>query len=101
MVGGESRVPAGFHVAQNYPNPFNPSTTMRFSIPKGAHTEVHIYDITGTHIRTLYDGYLSSGTHEFRWDGMNKYGYTVSSGTYFYPVKFGESNVVKKMQFIK
>ena len=96
-----ARMPKQFNVYQNYPNPFNPSTTIKYTTPKSGNVEINIYDVGGNYICTLENNYLPAGTYEVQWDGRNSAGRVLSSGIYFYQVKFGNSNVVKKMQFIK
>jgi len=100
-VEEENKTPKGFYVYQNYPNPFNPTTTIKYTIPKNGKVEVNIYDVTGAYIRTLENRYLSVGTHRVQWDGRDNFEKLLSSGIYFYRVKFGRTYFVKKMQFIK
>lgn len=51
-----------------YPNPFVNNTTVGFSLEKGQHVTVNIYDLTGKHIANLYDGPMSVGTHKMLWE---------------------------------
>ena len=97
----ENKIPKGFYVYQNYPNPFNPTTTIKYTIPKNGNVEINIYDVTGTHIRTLENRYLSIGIYRVQWDGRDNFDKLLSSGTYFYRVKFERNYFVKKMQFLK
>ncbi|MCK4965507.1 T9SS type A sorting domain-containing protein, partial [bacterium] len=89
------------HLYNNYPNPFNPNTTIKYTTLRSGNVEIHIYDVSGNYICTLEDRYLSAGTYEVQWDGRNSNGLLLSSGVYFYQVKSGNSNIVKKMQLIK
>jgi hypothetical protein len=67
-----------------HPNPFNPSTTIEFSLAKPEHARLAIYTIDGRHVRTLVDGSLGSGPQSATWDGTDRTGRTVGSGTYFF-----------------
>ncbi len=103
MVGieNDSPAPGRFRVYQNYPNPFNPETNIQFDLPFSGTVEVNVYDLRGSFIRQLITGNKPAGRHEVTWDGRNGNGSPVSSGTYFYQVKFKNKNVVKKMNLLK
>lgn len=68
----------------NYPNPFNPVTTIRYALDRDAHIRLTIHDITGRHIRTLWNGFENAGSHQVRWDGCAEDGSAVPSGVYVY-----------------
>jgi uncharacterized membrane protein len=87
-LDGVSAVPenladAGLTFEPNYPNPFNPSTTIALSLDKAQMVEVSIYDAQGRLIRTLFDGALTAGRNEIRWDGRDNSGQATASGVYF------------------
>jgi flagellar hook assembly protein FlgD len=42
-----------------------------------------------------------AGYYSVQWNGTNEYGNQVASGTYFYHIKAGKHNSVKKMLLIK
>jgi hypothetical protein len=68
---------------QVYPNPFNPSTTIAFSSSKAQETKVELYNLKGQRVRTLYSGFLPTGSHKLVWDGKDSHGRGVGSGIYF------------------
>jgi len=76
-------IPKEFALEQNYPNPFNPSTTMRFSVPQSARTDIAVFDILGRKVATLASEVLAPGYYKVQWDGTNGRGVSVSSGVYF------------------
>jgi photosystem II stability/assembly factor-like uncharacterized protein len=80
-------------INQNYPNPFNPSTVISYSIPSNASVTLKVYDMLGKEVKTLVNGYQSSGSYNFRFDGSN-----LSSGIYFYVLKanMGNNNEISK-----
>ncbi|HQV34060.1 MAG TPA: multicopper oxidase domain-containing protein, partial [Calditrichia bacterium] len=87
---------AGFALKQNYPNPFNPSTNITFELPERSAVQLRIYDVTGREVRALSRGNVfESGAHTLVWDGRDKAGNNVSSGTYLYRIKAG--NFVKSL----
>jgi FlgD Ig-like domain len=87
--GDGSEMPRGSSFLFNYPNPFNPSTTLvlwlpgRDANPSRQSASVKVYSPGGVEIRTLFEGALSSGRSEFRWDGRDDRGRAVAAGVYF------------------
>jgi len=70
-------------IGENYPNPFNPGTTIPVTLTRSGQTRLEIIGVNGQRVRVLHDGALPAGTHEFRWDGRDSRGASVSSGVYF------------------
>ena len=64
----------------------------RFSATLGAagRVRVAVYDATGRLERTLFSGWLGTGTHRFEWDGAGASGRPARSGTYFVRVETGD-----------
>ena len=79
----EDGLPLAFRLDNAAPNPFNPSTTLRFSLPATGHAELKIFDVQGRLVRTLVDEVLGAGANEARWDGRDRGGRQVASGTYY------------------
>ena len=88
-------------LGQNYPNPFNPTTTIKFSLPRGGHTTLKVYDVSGRLVRTLVDGPRQAGAQTMDWDGTDNAGQRVASGVYFYRLTFGSFVQNKKMTLLK
>lgn len=93
--------PINFKLEQNYPNPFNPATTIKFIIPKETKVQIAVFDITGRIVKILIDEKLPAGEHFIVWDGTDKNGARVSSGTYIYRMITNEFVDSKKMIFTK
>jgi len=94
--------PDDYELYQNYPNPFNPSTTIEFYLPVDKKISLIIYDATGREVVRLIDEQeFSKGKHKVVWDGRDKYGKAVASGTYFYKLKFGNFEKTRKMMLVK
>ena len=91
-----TEVPVTYMLEQNYPNPFNPSTTIKFSIPKGGYVEIKLYDILGREVATLVSDPFTAGTYSVEFDASK-----LSSGVYFYKIKVGDFTDTKKMVLIK
>ena len=82
----------------NYPNPFNPTTTISFSLQNNSNVELSIYNIKGQKVKQLISGIrqLPEGQHSVVWDAENQ-----ASGIYFYKLKVGEFEEIKKMILLK
>ena len=79
-----NRIPRKMELLGNHPNPFNNITLIKFSIPRQSEIKLVIYNINGQVIRSLAEGSFSGGIHQIMWDGKDKNGKTVASGTYIY-----------------
>ena len=87
---------SNYQLAQNYPNPFNPTTKIDFTIEKGAHTVLKVYDVLGQTVATLIDVNLASGPHDVTFNASN-----IESGVYFYQLISGNYRETKKMILVK
>ncbi|HNX00909.1 MAG TPA: FlgD immunoglobulin-like domain containing protein, partial [Candidatus Cloacimonadota bacterium] len=85
----------------NYPNPFNPVTTIAFNVPKASTVTAEIYNLKGQKVKTLVHGFLSTGSHQYSWNGTNDNGKTVGSGVYFCTIKGDSFHSVHKMVMLK
>jgi hypothetical protein len=86
---------------QNHPNPFNPLTEISYCIPRDGRVELAVYDIRGRRIACLVEGMETAGRHTATWDGRTGKGITVSSGIYFYRLRFGKSILSRKMVLMR
>jgi len=85
-----------YELSQNYPNPFNPATTIKYGLAKAGQTTLKVYDILGREVMTLVNENQQPGSHSVQFDGTK-----LSSGIYFYRLRSGSFNSVKKMLFLK
>jgi len=74
---------AAARLVGNVPNPFNPATEILFALPAEQGVNVAVYDISGRLVKTLVDERRAAGDHSVRWDGTDRGGRSVASGTYF------------------
>ena len=93
--------PKEYILHQNFPNPFNPNTVIRFTLNKKEFVSIDIYDMSGTHMISLFNGKKSIGTHQLNWNGRDKNGALITTGQYFYQLRTSSSSTVMKMLFIK
>jgi hypothetical protein len=92
----EPGVPRAFSVGQNYPNPFNPSTTFSFTITERSRTTLTVYDALGRLVASPVDRVMEAGIHTVRWDAAG-----ISSGTYLYRIRSGNSTGAKKLLIVR
>ncbi|MBC8146265.1 MAG: T9SS type A sorting domain-containing protein [bacterium] len=52
------------------PNPFIDATDIAFSMSRGGHASLVVYDARGERVATLFDGERNAGTHVARFDAM-------------------------------
>ncbi len=90
-----------FSLYPNYPNPFNPSTKIRYTLPRDTRVRLHVYDILGRNIFTLYEGEQLAGNHEVSWNGINRDGQLLTTGLYFCRIEAGEYRKTIKMVFLR
>jgi hypothetical protein len=80
---GGAAVPTALRFLPNVPNPFNPTTTLWLEVPVTGAVQVAVYDVRGRWLRTLHDGALTAGRHDFAWDGRDAEGHVVPAGIYW------------------
>ncbi|MCH7938725.1 MAG: choice-of-anchor J domain-containing protein, partial [Candidatus Marinimicrobia bacterium] len=81
-LGEEVGLPQAYALHPNHPNPFNPGTTIRFDLPEMVDLKLVVYDLRGRSIASLSSGQMPAGYHQVRWNGRDRFGRSVPSGTY-------------------
>jgi lysophospholipase L1-like esterase len=92
----ENLLPAKIYLYTNYPNPFNPETNITFDLNAKGDVQLKIYNVLGQLVKTLVNGELGPGTYKFKFNGQN-----FASGIYFYRLKTGTFDEIKKMVLMK
>ena len=85
-----------FKLYQNYPNPFNPTTVISWQLPVSSDIEVTIYNLLGEKVATLISEHQHAGYHTVEWDASSH-----ASGIYYYLIKAGVFQQVKKMILLR
>ncbi|OGN89178.1 MAG: hypothetical protein A2Z74_01245 [Chloroflexi bacterium RBG_13_46_9] len=93
---GPTGMPDNFALQQNFPNPFNPTTIIRYQLPRSSYVTLKLFDLLGREISVLVDGLKEAGFHEVYLDASR-----LASGVYFYSMKTGEFNSVKKLLLLR
>lgn len=93
--------PEEFLITQNFPNPFNPSTTIQYSLPSEGKVIISIYNILGSSVATLINEEKSAGCYNVTWNGKDNFDNDVTSGVYFYIIKFSNKSISRKMVLMR
>jgi hypothetical protein len=88
--------PMQLSLTQNYPNPFNPSTTISYSVPEDAHASITVYNTAGQEVALLTDKFHTSGEYSVIFNASH-----LSSGVYFYVLRYNGKELLKRMTLIK
>jgi len=93
--------PNDFILSPAYPNPFNPVAHFDLIIPYGEFVKMTVFDILGREVTILKNGMMAPGQYKIAWHGIDNFGKSVSSGSYFLVMKYGEKTKVQKLVFLK
>jgi flagellar hook assembly protein FlgD len=97
----DENLPTGFQLMPAYPNPFNPVTTIRYQLPTTSDVRMTVYDILGKEVNVLLHEKKNAGTYTLQWNGTNRFGQPVASGTYFIIMEALNFNQIQKVLLIK
>jgi len=99
-------IPKRFRLLQNYPNPFNPETWIPYELASEAPVAIYIYNVLGQLVRQLNigqqkaDSYITKDKSAY-WDSRDEHGQKVSSGIYWYRLRAGKFNAIRRMVILK
>ncbi len=89
-------VPSDFSLEQNFPNPFNPSTSIGFNLPSDAKVRITVFDALGREVSVILDEFRPAGSYKVSMDAS-----ALSSGVYYYKMKAGQFEALRKMVVVK
>lgn len=102
ISNSEPTLPEAEFELYNYPNPFNPSTEIRFTAKNAKNAKIEIYNIKGQMIRSIEcHPEPVEGRHAVTWKGTDQNNNPVPSGIYFYRLRYGNKESVRKMVLMK
>ena len=85
-----------------FPNPFNPRTTIAFDVPQAMAVDLCVYDAAGRCVVALLDDeVVRAGRNEVAWQGRDRTGRRLASGTYFCRLQAGGSAQMQRMTLLK
>jgi len=85
-------IPINFALFQNYPNPFNPSTQIEYDVKEACKVNLVVYNLNGQVIKVLVNSYQQPGNYSINLNIQE-----TPSGIYFYKIRIGDFQAVKKM----
>jgi endo-1,4-beta-xylanase len=96
VVSPGGSVPRQYALGQNYPNPFNPSTQITYAIPNDGYMSLVVFDLLGSPVATLFQGFRRAGEYVARFDGTG-----LSSGVYLYRLESGHFTQTRKLVLVR
>ena len=92
----EHSMPRKSELYQNYPNPFNPKTCIRFRVDETCVVTLNVYSADGKLVESLADGEYSPGRYDVTFSCED-----IPSGVYFYRLRAGQFEDIKKMVLLE
>ncbi len=80
-----------------FPNPFQAAANIQFSLVAPGVVNLAIVDVRGRLVRTLEQGELLAGEHQYRWDGRSDTGRSVRAGMYFMVLRNAQTLETRKI----
>lgn len=84
--------PNNFQLDQNFPNPFNPSTKIEYLVKEPCHVNLVVYSLNGQIVKEFVNYYQHPGKYTITLNLQE-----IPSGMYFYKIRMGDFQAVKKM----
>ena len=98
----EEPLPRLFQISNTYPNPFNPVITIDFEIDRPKNVSMHLYDLKGRKIKTLFEHKeFQAGFFQEKWFGKDDRGIQVSNGIYFVQLNSDTERLKRKITLLK
>ncbi len=79
-----------------HPNPFNATITISYALPQSQRVGLHLYDMSGRLVESLYEGYRMAGLYKARWNAEN-----ISAGIYFVRMETDGFSDTRKIVLVK
>jgi hypothetical protein len=96
-----AEMPSEFYLAQNYPNPFNAETVIEYQLPQSSDVYLVVYNLLGQVVQELVHTHQPAGYYKMRWDGKDRFGHLVGTGTYFIRLRAGSFQQLMKITMQK
>ena len=87
---------ASFEIIGINPNPFNAACAINYSVDNAGDFSVDVYDVSGRHVESLYNGNLEKGEYVTIWNPQN-----ISTGMYMVKISSGQTTRTCKALLIK
>ena len=96
LSNNEVTIPSQINLLNIYRNPFNTTVNFNIEINSPGQININTYSINGNLIESIYDGFISSGTHSFQWNAVN-----YPSGLYIINLTQDKNSISKKVVLLK
>jgi S-formylglutathione hydrolase FrmB len=84
------------------PNPFNPQTTIKYELGMDSAVNLGVFDVTGGLVNVLESGERkTAGPHSVIWNGLDRRGQAVPSGTYIVRLESDQGVESRKLSLIR
>jgi len=84
-----------------HPNPFNPRATVAFTLQRNESVTVEVFDVSGKRVSVLAAGEFAAGNHALTWEGRDRSGRALSSGTYLVRLFAGTTMLTQKVALVR
>jgi len=102
LMSEEEPLPRLFQISNTYPNPFNPVITIDFEIDRPKNVSMHLYDLKGRKIKTLFEHKeFQAGFFQEKWFGKDDRGMQVSNGIYLVQLNSDKERLKRKITLLK
>lgn len=98
---GADDIPVRFAGLSVAPNPFNPRTEVSFELPSRMSLRVSVHDVAGRTVAILQEGELEAGHHALDWNGRDRCGRELPSGTYVVQMRGAGLSESRRVTLIK
>jgi hypothetical protein len=83
------------------PNPAHGAAQLTFSLPRGGHAAVDVFDLAGRRVVRLADAAFAAGVHRVAWDGRDGAGGCVGPGVLFVRVRTAQGTVTRRLAWLR
>jgi len=97
----QPELPRSVRLDGAYPNPFNPATTVKFGLDRAQNVRLSVYNMAGERVAVLADRAFAAGDHRVRWEGLDRHGQAVPSGTYLLELEAEAGVRSQKMMLVR
>lgn len=78
------------------PNPFRVATAVRFTLPRGEHVELQVFNVAGQRVRSLIDAQMPAGAHSAMFAAQD-----LAAGLYFMRLRVGRTEMTHSVILLK
>jgi hypothetical protein len=84
-----------------WPNPSPGEVRFRYAMKRSAESRFRIYDAAGRLVQMWSEASRPAGLHESSWDGRDRHGNRISSGSYVVTIESGEARQAARLVIVR